>query len=164
MGSNSIYPEWSLEVCDLRTAYILTIINCIAQGLAITAVNVPDSNEFFPDSFFRKDFGAEFEKLKIDGSTKGVHAFDVIARILKEPSLDNLQRVDEMLRYPTIISNHAETIKRYAEQWTMDLSIHEELERKIEELVWTVSVLYGAGGWAEGQEYSADFFLSVPRS
>jgi hypothetical protein len=48
---------------------------------------------------------------------------------------------------------------RDAEQWTIDLSQPGEIERKVEECIWTATILYGIGGWSKEDGLKADFFL-----
>ena len=37
-----------------------------------------------------------------------------------------------------------------------------EVERKVEELAWAVSTIYGVSGWHEGPPFTADFQLYAP--
>jgi hypothetical protein len=63
--------------------------------------------------------------------------------------------------FNVLLTDHGAEIWRYAEQWTIDLSQPGEIERKIEECVWTATILYGIGAWNNVNGFRADFFLYV---
>lgn len=58
-----------------------------------------------------------------------------------------------------LMFEHGDVIWRYAEQWTIDPSQPGEIERKIEECIWTSTILYSIGGWNKDKSLAADFFL-----
>lgn len=93
------------------------------------------------------------------------HALTILARVLRDsrfaPSATTPERDG-----PTIYAaTHASAIVEYAAQWTINLEALKngkgEAERKVEELAWTVCLLYGVAGWTgRGKErFNADFFL-----
>ena len=47
--------------------------------------------------------------------------------------------------------------------WSLDVvgssNPDQEVERKVEELAWAVSTIYGVSGWHEGPPFKADFAL-----
>jgi len=51
--------------------------------------------------------------------------------------------------------------------WSLDIvgspNPDQEINRKIEELAWVVSTIYGVSGWHEGPPFKADFVLCVSR-
>jgi len=64
-----------------------------------------------------------------------------------------------MAIYKTVVDNHSEALNKYVNEWTFDRSDPKEVERKIEELVWTNVMIYGIGGWTKGEEFKGDFVL-----
>jgi hypothetical protein len=57
-----------------------------------------------------------------------------------------------------LLTDHGASLWRYAEQWTIDLSQPGEVERKMEECIWTNAILYAVGGWSKEEGFCADFF------
>ena len=47
--------------------------------------------------------------------------------------------------------------------WSLDVvgspNPDQEVERKVEELAWAVSTIYGVSGWHKGPPFKADFVL-----
>lgn len=87
-----------------------------------------------------------------------VHAFSVLARILKDPHFDGKAREDGLQIYTNVMTTYGEALKKYASEWTINTSDPNEVERKIEELVWSMVMIYGIPGWTEGANFNADFF------
>jgi hypothetical protein len=58
-----------------------------------------------------------------------------------------------------LVTAHYADIWRYTEQWTFDLSHPGEIERKIEECVWTNTIVYAIGGWSKEKGFTANLFL-----
>lgn len=92
-------------------------------------------------------------------SGANVHAFTILARMLKDDRFDSKPR-DEMSMFQGALKDHGDVLKKYADQWTVDISNPNEIEKKIEELAWMNVVLYGIGGW-NGGDFRANFFLYV---
>ncbi|KAF9219897.1 hypothetical protein BS17DRAFT_788621 [Gyrodon lividus] len=91
--------------------------------------------------------------------TGGVHAFDIMARMLKDDQLKSKTARGFMGQFVDTLAEHGTEIRRYAEQWTIDLTKLGEVERKMEELIWVNSVVYGVGGFDEEKGFKSDFFL-----
>ena len=89
-----------------------------------------------------------------------VHAFDIVAHILKDDGLSHTAHADFVEQFGEIIAQYSPFIKEHAEKWTVDLTQPGEIERKVEELIWLSSLLYGAGGLAPNG-FQSDFFLCV---
>jgi hypothetical protein len=102
----------------------------------------------FPRSFF------EAKKAQ----PKQAHALDIIARILKDPRLAAKEKVPDHEMYSFTMEKHGQVLANYASEWSVNISDPGEVERKIEELVWTNCIIYGIGGWTEGEDFNADFF------
>ena len=83
---------------------------------------------------------------------KGNHAFSIIAKIMQDPEFAPKERdFDGLLEHGGIW--------RHVGQWTIDLSQPGEIERKMEECIWTTTILYSIGGWSKENGLKADFFL-----
>jgi hypothetical protein len=95
------------------------------------------------------------------------HALTILARVLRDPRFhpSPVDRYDS--GYNQTIIQHSEDIASYVNTWNVDPAILEDAswEKKVEEIVWTVVVLYGIAGWTHGQSkpggFLADFFLWV---
>ena len=95
------------------------------------------------------------------------HALTILARVLRDsrfaPSATTER--DDAKVYAATAELHAPAIVEYAAQWTINLEALKngkgEAERKVEELAWTVCLIYGVAGWTgRGKErFNADFFL-----
>jgi hypothetical protein len=83
-------------------------------------------------------------------STKNTHALTILARVQKDSQFDNKGRVDNS-------GAHEEAIRKYASEWSYNSLDPKEVERKIEELIWMNTVIYGIGGWSKDKHYHADF-------
>jgi hypothetical protein len=93
---------------------------------------------------------------------KGNHAFSIITKILRDSEFapKKMEKYfDGMIQ--VLLTEHGDNIWRYAEQWTIDVSQPGEIERKIEECIWTTTILYAIGGWSKEKGFKADFFLYV---
>ncbi|KAG1773707.1 hypothetical protein EV702DRAFT_1243059 [Suillus placidus] len=124
----------------------------LAEGLSLAAMHGVHAPGFLPPSMFvaqpSDDIGAVmngFASLVLDSqssatplktsSGQDIHAFSILARVLKDPILASKARPE------------------------MDGGSLQpgEIERKMEECIWTSSVIYTLGGWRNG--FTADFFL-----
>ena len=88
------------------------------------------------------------------------HAFSILAKIGQDSEFAP-KEMDESFTnyYDRFLTEHGADIWRYAEQWKIDLSQPGEIERKIEECIWTSTILYAIGGWSKDKGLTADFFL-----
>ncbi|KAG6849194.1 hypothetical protein H0H93_010521 [Arthromyces matolae] len=147
----------------------------VAEGLAWTAVHLKSSSDIIPQSFWKTarareqpPDGASLERpiLGVDGRsaaslTTDVHAFTILARILKDHRFDEIAAVEDYRDvYGNIVNNHSKAILEYVNQWTYIQSKPQDLERKIEELVYANALIYGVGGWSKNDEFNNDFFYA----
>ncbi|KAI9463453.1 hypothetical protein HD554DRAFT_1313829 [Boletus coccyginus] len=88
----------------------------------------------------------------------GVHAFDVVARILKDNRFNPRAPKGSIARFVELFNEYSPTVREHAEKWTIDLDQPGEVERKMEELVWLGTLVYGVGGWTPNG-FQSDFFL-----
>jgi hypothetical protein len=90
------------------------------------------------------------------------HTFNIITKILRDSEFAP-KKMEKYFngKIHVLLAEHGGNIWRYAEQWTIDLSQPGEIERKIEECIWTTTILYAIGGWSKDKGFRADFFLYV---
>ncbi|KAF8126386.1 hypothetical protein EV363DRAFT_1348460 [Boletus edulis] len=90
--------------------------------------------------------------------TSGVHAFDIAARILNDDRFYRRTPTDFGNEFMEMFAENSSMVMEYAKQWTIDLNQLGEIERKMEEVVWLSSLVYGVGGLTPSG-FQADFFL-----
>lgn len=122
---------------------------------------------FLPPSMFvtqpSDDIGAMmngFASLVLDGqssatllrasSGQDTHAFSILARVLKDPTLASKGPRQITGQYPDTLVARGYRIREHVQKWTVDLSRPGEIERKMEECIWTSSVIYALSGWRNG--------------
>ncbi|KAG2151107.1 uncharacterized protein EDB93DRAFT_1240158 [Suillus bovinus] len=145
----------------------------VVEGLALTSVH---EYEFLPSHLFEPSGTTAVEKattqlaslvLNTQRSTTSPqleqpqrnHAFSVLAKIMQDSKFPPKEIKKHSKDFDSLMSEHGDTIWCYAEQWTIDLSQPGEIERKIEECIWTSTILYSVGGWSEDRSLTADFFF-----
>jgi len=136
------------------------------QGLAMVAVHDVGVRGSLPPSLFAPTSTNNVEDIAnrlwsfaleapaianspIASKAGGVHAFDIVARILKDNRCNR--------REPT---DFIDAVREHAEKWTINLDQPGEVERKMEELVWLSSLVYAVGG-STPNGFQSDFFLCV---
>ncbi|KAG1763927.1 hypothetical protein EDD22DRAFT_471845 [Suillus occidentalis] len=146
----------------------------LAEGLSLAAMHGVHAPGFLPPSMFvtqpSDEIGAMmngFASLVLDGrssatllkasSGQDTHAFSILARVLKDPTLASKGPRHITGQYPDTLVARGYIIREHVQKWTVDLSKPGEIERKMEECIWTSSVIYALGGWRNG--FTADFFL-----
>ncbi|KAF9235886.1 hypothetical protein BU15DRAFT_77493 [Melanogaster broomeanus] len=122
----------------------------LAEGLALARDGGPP---LFPR--FQREIGC----CPILSKIGGVHAFDIIARMLKDDQLKPKGGRDLVFQWKDVLAELGTVIRRYTEMWTVDLREPGEIERKMEELIWVSSVTYGVGGFDAEKEFTPDFYL-----
>jgi hypothetical protein len=96
----------------------------------------------------------------IVSKTDGVHAFDIVARILKDEKFNHRAPADFIKQLMETLVEYFPMVREHAEQWTIDLNQPGEVKRKMEELVWLSTLVYGVGG-STPNGFQSDFFLCV---
>ncbi|KAG6834242.1 hypothetical protein H0H93_010978, partial [Arthromyces matolae] len=144
----------------------------VAEGLAQTAVHSDDASPGIPDDFFKYPSSNVVEDVvsrvktalhvspfegQATGARKGPHVFTVVDRILKDPELGKVQDTGSGMFIFTM-KNHASQIIKHMEDWQVDGTNPHDVERKVQELSWLNSVIFGVGGWSEDKPFNADFF------
>ena len=98
--------------------------------------------------------------------TKGdPHALTVLARVLRDPELVPIPEYWKVHTvYPRTIKKYSKEIAAHVNEWNIDPGqLEHGWENKLEEIIWTVVVLYGVAGWTGGRNkkpgFNADLFL-----
>ncbi|KAG1860779.1 hypothetical protein F4604DRAFT_1126059 [Suillus subluteus] len=146
----------------------------LSEGLAMTALRDDHPRRFLPLPLSVAQVTSDVDKTETKFTSmvlddtpmipnkaaieQGTHAFSILARVLKDPSLAPDGPRQYIAQYPDTLTAHEDKIRAYVDQWTIDLSIPGEIERKMEECIWTTSVMYAVGGWSE-KGFTADLFL-----
>ncbi|KAF9525663.1 hypothetical protein CPB83DRAFT_896836 [Crepidotus variabilis] len=96
------------------------------------------------------------------------HALTILARVLYDRRFKPKSSRDGV-KSPTfdeVIKAHGHQIAAYVREWDVDVKNMEEKalwEKKVEELVWSIVVLYGVAGWVDGKDkedgFTSDFTL-----
>ena len=90
---------------------------------------------------------------------KGSHAFSILAKVIQDPQFATKERHKYVDSFKGLVTVHAADIWRYTEQWAFDLSQPGEIERKMEECIWTNTIIYAIGGWSKEKGFIANLFL-----
>ncbi|GLB42908.1 putative protein of unknown function (DUF4243) [Lyophyllum shimeji] len=143
----------------------------IVEGLASTAVHKASASPLIPRSLWASTPVSALESLtsrlpsalSLASSTpasaaKNVHAFTILARILKDPEFDAVSQRHDISIFTNVVETHNEALNKHVNAWTYNRSDPKEVERKIEELVWANAIIYGIGGWTKGGDFNTDFF------
>jgi hypothetical protein len=121
---------------------------------------VPSPTQIITSSWFLQDdegkLGSQFVQEGVqanDDAKTGTHAFTILARILADPRL-KMEKQDVFLIM--VLEKAGDAIREYVDQW--DLSGDVDLDKKLEELLWTNVLIYGVGGLEKNGDFNADFF------
>ena len=121
---------------------------------------VPNPTQIITSSWFLQDDEDELvsqfaqKGVHVDDAKTGTHAFTILARILADPRLEMERPKDMFLIYKSVLDKAGDAIREYVDQW--DLS--GDLDKKLEELLWTNVLIYGVGGSEKSGDFNADFF------
>ncbi|KAG5649981.1 hypothetical protein H0H81_001205 [Sphagnurus paluster] len=133
----------------------------VVEALASAAVHEASTSVLLPESLWTSQVPTnESLTLGTKPSTppvKNVHAFTIVARILRDQELGKIEEKDPIGTFTTLLQRHGEYLNKYLVQWTYDRSDPREPERKIEEIVWTNTIIFGIGGWSKGKRFNSDF-------
>ena len=116
------------------------------------------STQIIPSSWFLQDeneLASQFAKgVHVEGTKTDVHAFTILARILADSRLETGPPEDMFGIYTEALDKVGDVIREYADQW----SLSGDLQKKVEELLWTSVLIYGVGGSEKSGDFNADFF------
>ncbi|KIM44058.1 hypothetical protein M413DRAFT_68435 [Hebeloma cylindrosporum] len=130
-----------------------------AEGLAQTAVHGPTSSPVIPSSWFDESEAGLVSRfasavgLADKGPKPNIHAFTILARVLADPALAPRQ-LNETEFYQKTVANYGDHIVKHVNEWNLD----GDLDKKVEELLWTNVLIYAVGGSEEDETFNADFF------
>lgn len=98
------------------------------------------------------------------------HALSILSKVLHDVRFKPLPTGGTApsgnTSFNDVLQTHGEAIAKYVRGWNVDKKTMEETglwEKKVEEVVWCVVVLYGVAGWVDGKDnqdgFTSDFFL-----
>ncbi|KAF4565478.1 hypothetical protein EYR40_002447 [Pleurotus pulmonarius] len=92
--------------------------------------------------------------------SSGQHIFDILADMAADSRFARIVNPDpeSMAILYHAYYDHHEVVLAYAKRWTVDTTSPIDIQRKLEELVWLVTLIYGVGGWKKDVGFEADFF------
>ncbi|KAG2125372.1 hypothetical protein DEU56DRAFT_743878 [Suillus clintonianus] len=151
----------------------LGIPGMVVEGLALTSVH---GREFLPSHLFEPSGTTAVEEtttrlasLFLNTKTsvapsqleqpRKIHAFSILAKIMEDSTFAPKEIKKHFKDFDGMMSEHGAAIWRYAEQWTIDPSQPGEIDRKMEECIWTSTLIYVIGGWSKDRGLTADFFF-----
>lgn len=94
-----------------------------------------------------------FEEAGSESSNSTLHAFDILARVIKDPEFVHDEE-DLMAGFKHVGGQFGRKIKALVDEW--DLSSTDDA---VEQLSWTVTLLYGVAGRESDTKFTADFFM-----
>jgi hypothetical protein len=123
---------------------------------------VPSPSQIITSSWFLQDEDTKLafqlaQGVHVDDHARrasGTHAFTILARILADPRLEMDKPKNLFSVYKPVLDKAGDVIQEYVDQW--DLS--GDLNKKLEELLWTNVLIYGVGGSEKIGDFNADFF------
>lgn len=147
----------------------------VVEGLALTSVH---EHGFLPSYLFERSGTTAVEEattrlaslvldrkisvapFQLEQPPKN-HAFSILAKIMQDSKFapKEIKKHFKDFDFDGLMSEHGDTIWRYAEQWTIDPSQPGEIQRKMEECIWTSTILYTIGGWSKDRGLTPDFFF-----
>jgi hypothetical protein len=132
----------------------------LSEGLAQAATHPVIFGPLVPESLFTSVLSAPNGTLLNDPP---VHAFSVVARILADSQfqLPGWQAGANFLENIPKLVLKATALAGYVNEWTVDVqrlaSDPKEIDRKLEELHWTNTIIYAVSGYKKDDDFNADF-------
>ncbi|CAA7267836.1 unnamed protein product [Cyclocybe aegerita] len=148
------------KYCLLHATFGL-FIEVFSIGLAQAAVHPSPCGAVIPRAWFDngngKDLAQRFSTaVEVSGKPQDVHAFTIVARLVGDKRITPPQAGGDVITiYTDVMNMHGDAIAKYVGEWTLE----GDLTRKVEELLWTQTLIYGVGGLEVTGGYNADFFL-----
>lgn len=138
-----------------------------SKGLAQAATHTVTTSNVITREFLRES--AESQSLanslarKVNlKSSPSPSPFAILQKVLDDPRLDLKKPGGGLERFfRVVIAEHGPLIEEYAGLWEADTSTPDAVARRIEEISWVVTLIYGVGGYRKGHDFQADFFAFV---
>ncbi|EIW77878.1 hypothetical protein CONPUDRAFT_128865 [Coniophora puteana RWD-64-598 SS2] len=118
----------------------------LAEGFAQTSIHPAGATTLVSQLLFRSQ---PLDRPK-------VHPFSILAKMLKDPRFED--RILDKHEYAEMLESRGDIIVEYGAQWVVDIQNEQDYEFYLEQLIWTVTMIYGIGSWSEKEPYAADFF------
>ncbi|KAG8215798.1 hypothetical protein J3R82DRAFT_7706 [Butyriboletus roseoflavus] len=141
------------------------ILGLIAEGLAWTSVHPAGATTLITRLLFtptRTTPITDLERQEPEWMPKPgsrLRALNILSLMLRDPRFDS--KVLDKHEYAAMLESHGEVINKYGEFWDCHIERQEDLEERIEELIWAATLMYGVGSWdGSAAEYRADFFTA----
>lgn len=128
-----------------------------------TLGNGVESIDLVPDELFKPGHWTTtlMSKLSVQNSAStDVHALTLLARILQDDALKDCNAPKNIMDVmdPEAQKKCTAIVLRHIKNWRFDASNLAELDRKLKEIIWTVTLIY-VSGWKQGKRFRNDFFL-----
>ncbi|KAG9308627.1 hypothetical protein JVU11DRAFT_11735 [Chiua virens] len=141
------------------------IMGLIAEGLAWTSVHPAGATTPINRLLFtqRTTPISELEKQEPGWMPKAglrLRALNILTLMLRDPRFFGNRTLDKH-EFAAMLESHGEIFVKYGELWDCQIETQEDLEARMEELIWAAMLMYGVGSWDGNEaEYRADFFTA----
>ncbi|KAF8550708.1 hypothetical protein OG21DRAFT_1499617 [Imleria badia] len=146
----------------------------IAEGLAWTSVHPAGATTLITRLLFTPTRTTPITELEQQGKLpryvssqpawmpkpgSRLRALNILSLMLRDPRFGS--KVLDKHEYAAMLESHGEVINKYGEFWDCNIESQEDLEERVEELIWAATLMYGVGSWDGNEvEYRADFFTA----
>jgi len=141
------------------------ILGLIAEGLAWTSVHPAGATTLITRLLFTPTRTTPITDLErqepawMPKPGSRLRALNILSLMLRDPRFGS--KVLDKHEYAAMLESHGEVINKYGELWDCQIESQEDLEERVEELVWAATLMYGVGSWDGNEaEYRADFFTA----
>ncbi|KAG9308192.1 hypothetical protein JVU11DRAFT_12309 [Chiua virens] len=141
------------------------IMGLIAEGLAWTSVHPAGATTPITRLLFtqRTTPISELEKQEPGWMPKAglrLRALNILTLMVRDPRFFGNRTLDKH-EFAAMLESHGEIFVKYGELWDCQIETQEDLEARMEELIWAAMLMYGVGSWDGNEaEYRADFFTA----
>ncbi|KAG6373572.1 hypothetical protein JVT61DRAFT_6220 [Boletus reticuloceps] len=141
------------------------ILGLIAEGLAWTSVHPAGATTLITRLIFTPTGTmpiTDLERQEPEWMPKPgsrLRALNILSLMLRDPRFGS--KALDKHEYAAMLESHGEVINKYGEMWDCHIESQEDLEERVEELIWAATLMYGVGSWDGNEaEYRADFFTA----
>ncbi|THU95963.1 hypothetical protein K435DRAFT_778804 [Dendrothele bispora CBS 962.96] len=135
----------------------------IIEGLALTAAHRCAS--LIPRSLFEANTESLVSRVQNTLSLKSnppkpqMHAFSILSRILRDPQFKLPKGSDLRAMYGHIVKELRDALFKFVNDWAVDTSTPEGIQKAIEEVQFVCTLLYAVPGYREPESFNADFLF-----